>query len=109
MITKDTLIIGKSATIEAELFVGKVIIYGDVVGNIHAAESIDIHAPAKVRGNIDTPSLNIEHGVIYEGTCKMENIENVVLAKFSKNAGKTSPSPLSTGINPEKKKEEIRA
>ena len=42
-----------------------------------------MRAPAKVYGDIYTPSLTIESGVIFEGRCQMENIqkkEEVILS-----------------------------
>jgi cytoskeletal protein CcmA (bactofilin family) len=48
------------------------VIEGTVHGNIHAKRSVEIHTPAKVRGNITTPSLYIEKGVIFDGSCQME-------------------------------------
>ena len=70
--TEDTLIIGEGAEVRAEINVGAVIIEGSVQGNIHAKRSVEIHTPGRVRGNIITPSLFIEKGVMFDGTCQME-------------------------------------
>jgi cytoskeletal protein CcmA (bactofilin family) len=43
-----------------------------VHGNIHAKRSVEIHTPARVRGNISTPSLSIDKGVVFDGNCQME-------------------------------------
>ncbi len=68
-----TLIVGEGAEIEAEINVSTVILRGGAVhGNIRAAESIEVHAPAKLVGNIESPSVFIERGVEFQGTCKME-------------------------------------
>jgi Flp pilus assembly protein CpaB len=52
----------------------------DVVGNIKATGAVELHRPAKVRGDITSPSLSIEKGVVFEGRSKMESLEgsNVV-------------------------------
>ena len=71
--SEDTLVIGEGAEVHAEIHVGVVIIEGTVNGNIRAERSIELHAPARVRGNIQTPSLFIDKGVIFEGSCKMES------------------------------------
>ena len=68
----DTLVIGDGAHVEAELDVGDVIITGTVVGNIKAKRSIEIHAPGRVKGDLHTPSLQIDRGVVFEGRSFME-------------------------------------
>ncbi len=70
--TDDALVIGEGAEINAEVHVGSVIIEGSVRGNIHAKRSVEIRTPGRVRGNITTPSLFIEKGVMFDGTCQME-------------------------------------
>jgi len=73
--TDDTLVIGEGAEVSAEINVGSVVIEGSVTGNIRAKRSVEIHTPGKVRGNITTPSLFIEKGVIFDGTCVMETAD----------------------------------
>jgi cytoskeletal protein CcmA (bactofilin family) len=70
--TDDVLIIGEGAEVHAEINVGAVVIEGTVHGNINAKRSVEIHTPARVRGNIITPSLYIEKGVMFDGNCQME-------------------------------------
>jgi cytoskeletal protein CcmA (bactofilin family) len=70
--TDDVLIIGEGAEVNAEISVGAIIIEGTVHGNIHAKRSVEIHTPARVRGNISTPSLAIDKGVMFDGQCQME-------------------------------------
>ena len=70
--TEDTLVIGEGAQVEATIDVGEVIIQGSVVGNVTAKRSIEIHAPGRVKGDLHTPSLQIDKGVIFEGRSFME-------------------------------------
>ena len=70
--TDDTLVIGEGAHVEAAIDVGEVIIQGTVVGNVTAKRSIEIHAPGRVKGDLHTPSLQIDKGVIFEGRSFME-------------------------------------
>lgn len=76
IITKDTLIIGEKAVISAEIKAGTIYISGKVHGNITASERVDINSKGQVYGNINTPVLVIEEGVIFEGSCKMTKKEN---------------------------------
>lgn len=70
--TKDVLVIGQGAKVEAEIKVGSVVINGTVRGNITAENSVEIHAPARIYGNITTPALTIDRGVIFDGKCIMD-------------------------------------
>ena len=70
--TDSTLIIGPEAHVEATVEVGTVVITGTVIGDIHAKQSVGIEGRGKVKGTITTPELMIQKGVIFEGTCKME-------------------------------------
>lgn len=70
--TDDVLVIGEGAIVEAEIDVGEVIIQGTVIGNIKAKRSIEIHAPGRVKGDVHTPSLQIDKGVVFEGRSFME-------------------------------------
>lgn len=70
----DVLVIGEGAIVEAEIDIGEVIIQGTVIGNVKAKRSIEIHAPGRVKGDLTTPSLQIDKGVIFEGRSFMENI-----------------------------------
>ena len=70
--TDDTLVIGEGAHVEAQIDVGEVIIQGTVVGNVTAKRSIEIHAPGRVKGDLHTPSLQVDKGVIFEGRSFME-------------------------------------
>ena len=69
----DVLVIGEGAVVEAEIDIGEVIVQGTVIGNIKAKRSIEIHAPGRVKGDLHTPSLQIDKGVIFEGRSFMES------------------------------------
>lgn len=93
--SKGTLIIGPGADIKAKINVDTVIISGNVNGNVTARKKIELRAPAKLKGNMLTPSLVIEEGVMYEGNCRME-----------KNIGDHEPAPAP---RPEPKQQELKA
>ncbi len=93
--SEDTLIIGDGAEVHAEIDVATVIVRGGTVhGNIRAKTSIEIHAPGKLVGNIHSPSVFIDRGVEFSGSCRMDAVEDAVAspkaaapAKAGKNAG----------------------
>jgi cytoskeletal protein CcmA (bactofilin family) len=74
--SEDVLVIGEGAAVNAEIDVGVIIVEGNVTGNIRAKRAVELHAPARVRGNIETPSLYIDKGVIFEGHSKMEGLSS---------------------------------
>lgn len=71
--TKDTLVIGETAVVNAEINVNNIAISGVVRGNINATGKVEVHRPGKLFGNVKTPCLFIEEGVIFEGNCSMAN------------------------------------
>lgn len=72
----DTLVVGKGADVRAEISAGTVIVSGgQVIGNIQAKNGIELEREGRIRGNIQTPSLKIEKGAVFEGGSKMENLE----------------------------------
>jgi cytoskeletal protein CcmA (bactofilin family) len=70
----DVLVVGEGAEVHAEIDIGEIIVQGTVIGNIRAKRAVELHAPGKVRGDITTPSLQIDKGVIFEGKCYMEGV-----------------------------------
>lgn len=80
----DTLVIGDGAEVNAEIECATVIVRGGVVnGNIRAKTALEIHAPGKVVGNIHSPSIFIDRGVEFQGSCRMDAVtpENKTAAK----------------------------
>lgn len=67
----DTLIIGKSGVVKAEVKVKNAVIGGKLVGNIAAANKIELQSGSHVEGDIQTARLVIDEGVFFEGNCKM--------------------------------------
>jgi cytoskeletal protein CcmA (bactofilin family) len=69
--TPDTLIIGEGARVDAQIDAGTIIISGEVNGSLKAKHRVEIHRPAVFRGDILTPSLSVDEGVIFDGSSKM--------------------------------------
>jgi cytoskeletal protein CcmA (bactofilin family) len=69
--TDGVLIIGESADVKADIEAATIVIEGSVRGDLSATESIQINSPAKVHGNLATPSLEIQKGSLFEGNCQM--------------------------------------
>src|SRR5689334_9303034 len=80
--TPDTLIIGEGAKVDAEIDAGTIIISGEVNGSLKAKHRVEIHRPAIFRGDILTPSLSVDEGVIFEGSSKMAQSPNSPARSF---------------------------
>ena len=65
------LIVGAGGQVDANIEVAVATIHGVVNGDIIASDRIELGRAAKLNGNIQTPSLMIEQGAIFEGSCKM--------------------------------------
>ena len=77
--TDDTLIIGETGHLRAEIFAGTVICLGHVEGTIIASKKVEIHSNSRVVGNIKSPALYIELGGILDGSCDMTGKENKII------------------------------
>lgn len=70
--SRDTLIVGDSADIQAEIVVGSLILSGKFKGTIKAHGKVELRSPARVEANIETPALVVEEGVQLNGTLVMK-------------------------------------
>ena len=69
-----TLIVGANGKVDANIEVAVAIVHGTVNGDIIATQRLELGRAAKLNGNIQTASLMIEPGALFEGTCKMIKI-----------------------------------
>jgi cytoskeletal protein CcmA (bactofilin family) len=69
--SSGTLIVGNNGVVDANIEVAVAVIHGSINGDIIATQRLELGRAAKVNGNIQTPSLIIEQGAIFEGSCKM--------------------------------------
>ena len=74
--SEDVLVIGEGAEVTAEIDVDTVIVRGGTVtGNIRARTAIELYMPARVVGNLWSPSIFIDKGVRVEGSCTMAPVD----------------------------------
>ncbi|MDQ1637186.1 MAG: hypothetical protein QOF62_525 [Pyrinomonadaceae bacterium] len=69
--SSGTLIVGANGKVDANIEVAIAVIHGTVNGDIIATQRLELGRAAKLNGNIQTPSLVIEQGALFEGSCKM--------------------------------------
>ena len=72
----EVLIIGDGAEVRAEVEVGTLIMRGGTLwGNVRATQLVELHAPARLYGNVQTPQIFVDKGVVFDGRCAMLNAE----------------------------------
>src|SRR2546425_11057617 len=92
--TGGTLVIGTNGRVDANIEVAVATVHGTVNGDIIATQRLELGRSAKVSGNIQTPSLMIEQGAIFEGSCKMTQLS--ATAEKNKKIFKVEDQPLDT-------------
>ena len=76
---QGALIVDKGAVVEADhIAVTSLMVYGTVVGAVHAMDKIDLFPGAEVRGDLTATRLRIADGVLFEGQCTMTGISKDV-------------------------------
>ncbi|MDR2965398.1 MAG: polymer-forming cytoskeletal protein [Treponema sp.] len=76
---KGDLIVDKDATVNADhVTVSSLTVYGNISGTVYAMDKVDMMTGAKVYGDVSAAKLRIADGVLFEGKCKMTNVEKDV-------------------------------
>ena len=65
--TEDQLIVGPTGKVKTDIVAKRVTIAGTLIGNIVASEEVNLEESGKVLGDIRTPKLNVEQGVVIDG------------------------------------------
>jgi len=71
--SEGILILGEGAEVRASIDVGTLLVLGgEVWGDIRASQLVEVHAAAKVHGDIRTPRIFIDRGALFDGQCTMD-------------------------------------
>ena len=65
--TEDHLVIGETGKVKTDIVANRVTVGGTLVGNIEAIEEVKLLETGRILGNIKTPSLLVESGVVTQG------------------------------------------
>jgi cytoskeletal protein CcmA (bactofilin family) len=68
--SESVLIIGDSGKVEADVKIGHIIVNGEIKGNIHASDKVEVNSNGRVIGTIITPKLIVEEGAYLEANCQ---------------------------------------
>jgi cytoskeletal protein CcmA (bactofilin family) len=69
---KESLVIGETAVVTAQIKASAIIVAGKVSGDIIASQRLEIRPSARVIGNLTSPVLIVHEGAMFEGHCSMQ-------------------------------------
>ena len=68
---RGSVVVGQEGKVKADIIAENSFVGGQVNGNIKAKNRLEITSTGRVKGDIETASLVIAEGVIFEGSCHM--------------------------------------
>lgn len=85
----DQIYIGATGRVKTNVTASSVIVEGIIVGNISARHRVMLLPSARVSGDISTPELIIQNGVVLEGRCMIStdlkhSARNYIDAEYNK-------------------------
>jgi len=95
----DTLVIGKTGKVRAEVETKLASIAGNLSGEVNAREGVKLQAGSHFEGNIYTKNLVIEEGVYFDGGC-WRSVESK--ERLSSSGGPKKPQPAQAEPSKEK-------
>lgn len=69
--SKGDLVVGEGGVVDGEISVGRLLVSGTVKGRVQAAERVEVAAGGRILAEIQTRSLVIEDGALFDGQCSM--------------------------------------
>jgi cytoskeletal protein CcmA (bactofilin family) len=88
----DVLVIGPSAVVHATVRADRLIVLGEVHGEVQAGSKIQICPGGKLFGDVQTRGLVIEEGGFFEGRCAMSGQSTAAAAGDSRSIALEQPS-----------------
>jgi cytoskeletal protein CcmA (bactofilin family) len=66
------LTVGSTAQLKSEINAREVVVYGKVIGNLHARDRVDVKKDGSVVGDISTARISIEDGAQFKGRIEID-------------------------------------
>jgi cytoskeletal protein CcmA (bactofilin family) len=66
------LIVGPTAQLTSEIRAGEIVVYGKVIGNVHAQGRVDIKKDGSIVGDIESARISIEDGAHFKGRIEID-------------------------------------
>ncbi|MCL2214269.1 MAG: polymer-forming cytoskeletal protein [Treponema sp.] len=65
------LVVDESAVVNANIQALRVLIRGQVKGDVTATEKVEVTVNGKLSGNVTSPEIHMETGCVFNGRCTM--------------------------------------
>lgn len=75
IISDETVQVGATGEVEADIQAKIVTVAGSVTGNVVTTEKFELQARGKVIGDVKTKGIVIEQGAIFHGSCQMDGLK----------------------------------
>jgi cytoskeletal protein CcmA (bactofilin family) len=66
------LTVGRSGKLSSEVWAREVVVYGNLMGNVHASDRVEIKKDGSVTGDITTARISVEDGAYFKGRIEIE-------------------------------------
>jgi cytoskeletal protein CcmA (bactofilin family) len=80
IVSDNTLVVGETARIDADIECGVISIRGTVQGRVQGRQRVELLAGCRVQGSLVSPRLVIEEGAFFQGDCDMSQGPKAVVA-----------------------------
>ncbi|HTZ99245.1 MAG TPA: polymer-forming cytoskeletal protein [Candidatus Aquilonibacter sp.] len=66
------LTVGRTGKLNSEVHARELIVYGELTGNVHASDRVEIKKDGSVTGDITTSRISVEDGAYFKGRIEIE-------------------------------------
>lgn len=70
------LTVGRTGKLSSEVWAREVVVYGNLMGNLHASDRVEIKKDGSVTGDIATARISIEDGAYFKGRIEIERTKH---------------------------------
>ncbi|HET6486055.1 MAG TPA: polymer-forming cytoskeletal protein [Spirochaetia bacterium] len=106
--TDDQLIVGPTGKVKTDIVARKVTVAGTLIGNITASEEVSLLHTGKILGNINTPKLTVEPGVVTEGKVTITSGQSEEAKKIIEDSFGTETEEAFSTIIKDRKRDKTR-
>lgn len=99
VVSEGTLVVGEGGEVDGDIRVGQIYVSGTVRGSVQAAKKVQLCASGRLFADLETPSLSIEDGAVFDGRCTMNRERSTASDTAASESAPASkgPVPVSAG------------
>jgi cytoskeletal protein CcmA (bactofilin family) len=100
VISDGVLVVGEGGEVDGEIRIGQIYVSGTVKGTVQASKKVQLCSSGRLFADLETPSLAIEDGAVFEGRCVMNRERRRADGKASGSARDDEPDQKPMGPVP---------